>query len=123
MPAPHQLSSALLIVILASLVDSAPSSRLYNPYPAIPGIVPVFIRPGDTPLRDINADLAQAFEFNAQKHGRIAFGRKVSELLKEKSKLKSLNRKTKIPLDEQENLISPEENSSSHIQKIPKSVY
>lgn len=41
----------------------------------LPGLVPVYIRPGDTPLEDINLDLAEAFESYARKHGRMSFAR------------------------------------------------
>ncbi|KAJ8923847.1 hypothetical protein NQ315_010429 [Exocentrus adspersus] len=43
--------------------------------PALPGYVPVYIRTGDTPLEEINPDLAEAFNSYSLKHARRAFSR------------------------------------------------
>ncbi|KAL3290174.1 hypothetical protein HHI36_023535 [Cryptolaemus montrouzieri] len=68
--------------ILARVTDAAPApaipkSRQY--IEPLPGYIPVYIRPGDTPLEDINLDLAEAFDSYAQKHGRFNFGRSTKE--------------------------------------------
>ncbi|XP_056646073.1 uncharacterized protein LOC130451216 [Diorhabda sublineata] len=44
-----------------------------------PGRIPVYIRPGDTPLDEISHDLAEAFNFYAQKNNKITFGRSLDE--------------------------------------------
>lgn len=105
--------------------EGAPKSRARQYLPAVPGYVPVYIRPGDTPLEDINLDLAEAFESYARKQGRLAFARSHNavELAKEKEQ------------DHQTDLddLSLEENEppkstvkvdlvkeSQHIQKIPR---
>lgn len=46
----------------------------------IPGFIPVYIRPGDTPLEDINPDLAEAFKIHERKHGRFDLGRSTKNL-------------------------------------------
>lgn len=109
-------------------VDGAPTAAvkarqfLY----AKPGFVPVYIRPGDTPLEDINVDLAEAFNVYDQKHGRIFYGRHIGD------KLNDVNKKTDeihknsdiaiVALDEksvENNKVSSTDNTH-HIQKIPR---
>lgn len=58
--------------------DSAPAVGKSRQFiPALPGYIPVYIRPGDTPLEDINLDLAEAFDSYAQKQGRLIYGRAI----------------------------------------------
>ncbi|KRT78886.1 hypothetical protein AMK59_8280 [Oryctes borbonicus] len=65
----------LLLVLLAFLVnnyqtDCAPAVGIstYQEISPKPGYIPVFIRNGNTPLEDINLDLAEAFNSYAHKH-------------------------------------------------------
>jgi hypothetical protein len=44
----------------------------------IPGYIPVYIRPGDTPLEDINPELAEAFEHYVLKKSNLPEIRKYS---------------------------------------------
>lgn len=105
--------------------EGAPRSRARQYLPALPGYVPVYIRPGDTPLEDINLDLAEAFESYARKQGRVGFARSHNavELGKQKEQ------ESPMDLDD----LSLEENEpskgavkveiikeSQHIQKIPR---
>lgn len=55
----RRFSHGLFLTIQYSifLLDSSPLQYLPN----IPGYVPVYIRYGDEPLEEINADLAEAF--------------------------------------------------------------
>lgn len=102
-----------------------PKSRARQYLPAIPGYVPVYIRPGNTPLEDINLDLAEAFDSYARKQGRLVFARSHNIVDPEKQK----EQPTTTDLDD----LSLEENEppknavkveivkeSQHIQKIPR---
>lgn len=95
--------------------------------PAVPGYVPVYIRPGDTPLEDINVELAEAFESYARKQGRLAFARSHNAV--ELANTKEQDQPPHTDLDD----LSLEENEppkhpvkidvekeSQHIQKIPR---
>lgn len=92
-----------------------------------PGFVPVYIRPGNTPLEDINLDLAEAFHFYDQKNGRIYYGRLINDQL-EVSKKKVTDKNPDIDIVSLEheavenNKISHSTDSiqSHHIQKIPR---
>lgn len=105
--------------------EGAPKSRARQYLPAVPGYVPVYIRSGDTPLEDINLDLAEAFESYARKQGRLEFARSHNVVALGKQK----EQETPADLDD----LSLEENEtpksaikveivkeSQHIQKIPR---
>ncbi|XP_044764881.1 uncharacterized protein LOC123321387 [Coccinella septempunctata] len=136
----------LLISVLCSLMimireaDVAPSfSRPYQYVEPLPGLIPVYIRPGNTPLRDINPDLAKAFEIYEQKHGRFDYGRstKNQEIHKidiAEVKLPEEDNDIVPPTKRKETVINlnelslgvpvaialPDEPKFIHIQKIPR---
>lgn len=76
--------------------------------------MPVFIRSDDRPLKEINQDLADAFDFNALKHGRLAYGRPLSDFLDDKSE------PTNNKLSDDNFIDSEVKSDLRHIQKIPK---
>ncbi|XP_075969812.1 uncharacterized protein LOC142972495 [Anticarsia gemmatalis] len=51
-------SLIVLCVFYCVLIEARPK---WQHLPAVPGYVPVYIRTGDTPLEEINLDLAEAF--------------------------------------------------------------
>ncbi|CAH2102824.1 unnamed protein product [Euphydryas editha] len=51
-------SLIIVCVLCVVLIEGRPS---WQYLPEIPGYVPVYIRNGDTPLEEINPDLAEAF--------------------------------------------------------------
>lgn len=51
-------SLVLFSVVFCVVIEARPK---WQYLPALPGYVPVYIRTGDTPLEDINPDLAEAF--------------------------------------------------------------
>lgn len=101
--------------------EGAPRSRARQYLPAIPGYVPVYIRSGDTPLEDINLELAQAFDSYARKQGRVAFARSVDPGKKEEEPTADLD---DLSLEENEPPKSTVKveivKESQHIQKIPR---
>lgn len=103
--------------------EGAPRSRARQYLPAIPGYVPVYIRPGDTPLEDINLDLAEAFDSYARKHGRLVFARSHNAVESGREQEQSTDLDD-LSLDENEppkNAIKVQiVNESQHIQKIPR---
>ncbi|KAK9889515.1 hypothetical protein WA026_004797 [Henosepilachna vigintioctopunctata] len=126
------------------LADTAPAISKSRQFIApLPGYIPVYIRPGDTPLEDINLDLAEAFEIYAAKHGRFNFGRssKVAEIEKtdiSEVKLEEEENNQLVPVNKpKETVINlndlslgvpvaislpdlPEPTTYVHIQKIPR---
>ncbi|XP_017779199.1 PREDICTED: uncharacterized protein LOC108564609 [Nicrophorus vespilloides] len=57
------------IVAMAWLVPRTETAPAVTQFlPPIPGYIPVYIRPGNTPLEDINVDLAEAFKNYGEKH-------------------------------------------------------
>ena len=89
--------------------------------PALPGFVPVYIRSGDTPLEDINPDLAEAFNSYAQKHAWLDnFGR--AKAVRDDGKIHV--HIDDSPGDIDENIVNTKPavlSKSHHIQKIPRS--
>ncbi|GLV43132.1 uncharacterized protein CBL_14189 [Carabus blaptoides fortunei] len=59
----------VLIGLIVSLheTESAPLVARYQILPHVPGYVPVYIRKGDTPLEEINPELAEAFQSREEK--------------------------------------------------------
>ncbi|XP_066254926.1 uncharacterized protein [Euwallacea similis] len=115
----------LVIVALLVLLAESKPARSRNLIFSQPGAVAVYVRSGDTPLKDIDPELAEAFEFNAIKHGRLAFGRQINEIINEKEK--SFN---SAQLAEGESYTVkkkrigkhlPSTSGESYIQKIPRS--
>ncbi|KAG5894331.1 hypothetical protein JTB14_004375 [Gonioctena quinquepunctata] len=115
-------------LILADVTESAPALAKAKQFlPGIPGYIPVYIRSGNTPLEDINPDLAKAFNYHAQKYGRLAFGRSIEEKsdkyqnkegLAEENKLSDINT---VSLGDDNNVNYSDESKESHyIQKIPQ---
>ncbi|KAK5639307.1 hypothetical protein RI129_011799 [Pyrocoelia pectoralis] len=51
--------------------ELAPAISNLQFIPPVPGYIPVYIRPGNTPLEDINLELAEAFQSYALKQARI----------------------------------------------------
>ncbi|XP_022822089.1 uncharacterized protein LOC111353341 [Spodoptera litura] len=51
-------SLIILCVVYCVVIEARPKWQVLPP---MPGYVPVYIRPGDTPLEEINLDLAEAF--------------------------------------------------------------
>lgn len=96
---------------------------------AKPGFVPVYIRPGDTPLEEINSDLAEAFNVYDQKHGRIFYGRYVGDKLSDTNKksdeahknsdINNVTSQRKSD-DKHETVASHHFHVLQHIQKIPR---
>nr|XP_023030044.1 uncharacterized protein LOC111517976 [Leptinotarsa decemlineata] len=121
-------------VVFTDITESAPAlAKARQILSEIPGYVPVYIRSGETPLEDINPDLAEAFNFYAQKHGRLAFGRSI-EGKSDNSQIKSGSEEdTFSDIDSvsiEEDITSKDDNSvavpeepveSKYIQKIPRS--
>ncbi|CAG9117784.1 unnamed protein product [Plutella xylostella] len=50
--------AVVLCVVMCVIVEARPKWQILPP---VPGYVPVYIRTGDTPLEEINPDLAEAF--------------------------------------------------------------
>lgn len=130
---PSRMLIVMLIVQLTctSSSEGAPAPEARQLQPALPGYIPVFIRPGDTPLEEINPDLAEAFASYAKKHRGLIYGRSINEVLAEQAlKLKAKSKSVKTP--DLEDLTLEEDNSvgvgtekiivkvTQHIQKIPK---
>ncbi|XP_050497453.1 uncharacterized protein LOC126878653 [Diabrotica virgifera virgifera] len=103
----------------------------------VPGYIPVYIRKGDTPLEEINPNLAEAFYVNAQKHNRITYGRFIggksdNEAIKpgypDGIKISEVDKTfldTDLDVEDEEPSVSkPQESKtekpSSNIQKIPR---
>ncbi|KAJ3622851.1 hypothetical protein MTP99_019127 [Tenebrio molitor] len=117
-----------VFVLVALNAESAPAVNKARQFlPALPGYVPVYIRPGDTPLEDINPDLAEAFNSYAEKHARLSFGR-ANTLSDGKIHVHidspDISSLEDLTLDEQ-NAVSPSTEAqtfpgSNHIQKIPR---
>lgn len=86
----------------------------------MPGYIPVYIRPGDTPLEDINLELAEAFKSYARKHNRIIYGRSKNEVVEPsfKTELEDLS------LEENNKVVNNADKIEvkvvQHIQKIPR---
>lgn len=104
--------------------ESAPALAKSRQFlPPLPGYIPVYIRPGNTPLEDINLDLAEAFQSYAFKQGRLSSARSLSQILTEND-VKDENDISSIALDDIK-LESPKSNKNdiivhTNIQKIPK---
>lgn len=131
------LACFLAKLILSIIADSAPAARARQYLPAIPGYIPVYIRAGDTPLEEINPDLAAAFHTYGQKHGRLVYGRsnniigdKIDVFVgksgaDEKEKESDLD---SLEIDSEETQVSQETTTtkwpqeSQHIQKIPRTL-
>lgn len=90
---------------------------------AKPGYVPVYIRPGDTPLEEINPDLAEAFNVYDQKNGRLFYGRYVGDKLNHDKNGDEVHKNSDIVILEQDKADKNEVDDSDpthHIQKIPQ---
>lgn len=90
---------------------------------AKPGYVPVYIRPGDTPLEEINPDLAEAFNVYDQKNGRVFYGRFVGDKLNHDKNGDEVHKNSDIVILEQDKADKNEVDDSDpthHIQKIPQ---
>lgn len=61
--------------------EAAPAAVSRQFIPSIPGFIPVYIRNGDTPLEDINEDLAEAFDSYAIKHARLPIRARSNSIL------------------------------------------
>lgn len=114
-------------MIIFSELKAAPPPKTRNLLYSQPGVVTVYIRPGNTPLESISPDLAEAFEFNAVKHGRLAFGRQINEILNEKKENPGLFNSGQLAEGESYTLkqkkigkSQPKETVVTHIQKIAK---
>ncbi|CAG9759965.1 unnamed protein product [Ceutorhynchus assimilis] len=123
------LGSFILVIFCAILAEPRPASpQSKNLLYSEPGVLAVYIRPGDTPLKEINEDLAEAFEFNALKHGRLTFGREINKLLNNKELLnshelaegESYTIKKKTIGRNNDEVKENESDKSTHIQRIPK---
>lgn len=100
--------------------------------PALPGYVPVYIRTGDTPLEEINPDLAEAFNGYSTKHARKAFSRSnnaINDKLDDVGVEKDTGSIDDVSLDEDSDSGRVDESTqkaevvysgSQHIQKIPR---
>lgn len=94
----------------------------------LPGFIPVYIRPGDTPLEEINADLAEAFESYAIKHGRLPIqsinNNDISQQLEEKKNFDYMEKlKTNNIIDGNQGIHAIQvviQQDPQHIQKIPR---
>ncbi|XP_018334709.1 uncharacterized protein LOC108743623 [Agrilus planipennis] len=60
----------IIIYIFGCVAAPARKESTQQVVDPAPGVIPVYIRPGDTPLEDINPDLAKAFRYNEIKYGR-----------------------------------------------------
>lgn len=112
-------------------VDRAPNGKQY--LPPLSGYIAVYIRPGDTPLEDINTELAEAFKYYNRQNF-VSVGRSLNDIqsadqtAKFQSK-KQRRAKTSVGLDDIEEKEEPKQktdnqeesvNGKKHIQKIPK---
>ncbi|CAG9855056.1 unnamed protein product [Phyllotreta striolata] len=130
-------SVSLICIELAESAPALAKSPSMQYLTGGPGYIPVYIRPGETPLEEINPDLAAAFEFYAQKHGRITFARSIQDEADDDGEIKTvyperirISEIEKVTLDEdpapeEDNKVSeakkPKDDSKySNIQKIPR---
>lgn len=82
----------------------------------LPGFIPVYVRPGDTPLEDINLELAEAFRSYARKHNKIVYGRLQNEVENEIFKApEDLGERGSL-----EKRVGNGAEKVQHIQKIPR---
>ncbi|XP_045482666.1 uncharacterized protein LOC123686515 [Harmonia axyridis] len=88
-------------VVTREAVAAPALAKTHQYVKPLPGLIPVYIRPDNTPLEDINPDLAEAFEFYEAKHGRLNFGR--SSKSKEDDKIDI----AEVNLPEEDNHIAP----------------
>ncbi|KAL1492991.1 hypothetical protein ABEB36_011140 [Hypothenemus hampei] len=117
------LDPVIVTLLFALITEARPASqqKSRNLLYGQPGVVAVYIRPGNTPLEDINPELAEAFDFNAIKHGRRVYGRQINEIINEKEKNREIYNPAQLRDGESYTLKKKEiGNGESHIQKIPK---
>lgn len=112
-------------------VDRSPNGKQF--LPPLSGYIAVYIRPGDTPLEDINPELAEAFRYYNRQNF-VSVGRSINEIqnVDQTNKLqnkKQRRAKTSVGLDDVEEKEEPTRNTTKqqggdinnqHIQKIPK---
>ncbi|KAJ8942392.1 hypothetical protein NQ318_016640 [Aromia moschata] len=118
-------------------IDGAPAVASARQFlPAVPGYVPVYIRNGDTPLEEINPDLAEAFSSYSQKHARYTYVRSNNAIADKtetevKDSLEVAPDVKDVTLEEDVKDVTLEEDvndareqiqasRSQHIQKIPR---
>ncbi|CAH2015367.1 unnamed protein product [Acanthoscelides obtectus] len=109
-----QLLVPAVVVILKS-ADCTPVPK-QNVSPGA-GFIPVFIRVGDTPLENINPELAEAFEVYAIKNGRVGYPRPnmiANDRTKQQARTQNAVKKLEISVEET--------NLPHHIQKIAKTI-
>ncbi|CAH1103568.1 unnamed protein product [Psylliodes chrysocephalus] len=126
-------------LLFTEITESSPAlAKVPRQYlTGVPGYIPVYIRADETPLEEINPDLAAAFNFYAQKHGRLTFARSIGDK-SDAREFKSgfpesinLSEIDKVSLDGDQNSVEDNKvnetpkykdyKKSSNIQKIPRS--
>ncbi|KAF5281459.1 hypothetical protein FQA39_LY17777 [Lamprigera yunnana] len=125
-----QMKSRMLILIMLLILnlwisEAAPLVEKSRQFiPPLPGYIPVYIRPGNTPLEDINLDLAEAFRSYALKQARLNTFRSLSDQVivvnvrNENDLTSDLNG---INFEEDDtNVITETQRTIQHIQKIPR---
>nr|AWK23449.1 gustatory receptor 1 [Chrysomela populi] len=120
------VSVSLVLTEITEGVPAVVSSRQF--LSGHPGLIPVYIRAGDTPLEDINPDLADAFDSYARRNGRLTYRRSLGtksgepggdEEIPDLSEGLNLEEDLK-PEEDDNNISASQEPSGSHIQKIPR---
>ncbi|XP_018578743.1 uncharacterized protein LOC108916905 [Anoplophora glabripennis] len=112
-------------LIITRATEGAPAVATGRQFlPALPGYVPVYIRTGDTPLEEINPDLAEAFGSYSSKHARKAFSRSNNAISDKQDDLDV--KETDVSLgedsstDEATQKVEVVYGEPQHIQKIPR---
>lgn len=90
----------------------------------LPGFIPVYIREGDTPLEDINDDLAEAFESYAIKNARLPIIKPINnnDITQHIDEKKKTNQKKKFISNDNHGIHAIQvviQQEPQHIQKIP----
>ncbi|KAB0801021.1 hypothetical protein PPYR_05375 [Photinus pyralis] len=113
----------VFLVLKFWTAELAPAITSRQFIPPLPGYIPVYIRSGNTPLEDINMELAEAFQSYALKQARInAMGTlsgivDADDAITENHEIIPLNN---INVEDEENSQSNIIPYSQHIQKIPR---
>ncbi|CAH0561912.1 unnamed protein product [Brassicogethes aeneus] len=116
-----------ILLTLTEYIDCLPVAKAKQLIPSHPGLIPVYIRPGDIPLEDINPELAAAFDSYATKHNRIIYGRSIKELSHDDKDISLVNidDDDDLSLDNEDSTtaktaVATSSEKSQHIQKIPR---
>ncbi|CAH1153727.1 unnamed protein product [Phaedon cochleariae] len=125
------LALVSISLLLTETTESAPALASARQFlSGHPGYIPVYIRAGDTPLEDINPDLADAFNSYARRYGRLTYGRSIGDKSGESdghdefpdfAEVDAVNlEEDATPEGDNNNIGAPQNPGGSHIQKIPR---